>query len=221
VELLGVNRLSDNFSDAIYNTTADNVLPWLQDTPQADVWTKWGVEYRDVVILDSSNRVAGVMNLTTYDLALSTNRFRLKELLRRAANGGDYDGDKLPDHWEIRYFGNLNATAAEDSDGDRYNNFLELTFATDPKDPTSFPRISLGFNNSKQFRISFDRWAGSASDYLVTTSSNLLDWSESTLNIRSSTTNYYDGTGRSRTTYNLVRSSTVQPSGVIRLNARP
>src|SRR5688572_30264332 len=122
-------------------TTRDNVLPWLQDTSMDDVWARWGVQYRDVVILDSSNRLAGVFNLTTYDLTLTTNRSRLKQLLRVAANGGDYDGDKLPDHWEYRSFGGLGAQPAEDPDGDGYNNLFELAFGTRPGDPTDFPRV--------------------------------------------------------------------------------
>jgi hypothetical protein len=221
VELLGINRLTDNDDNYNYMTTKDNVLPWLQDTAQVNAWSLWDVGYRDLIILDSSNRVTGIINLTYNDLALSTNRARLKEMLRRAANAGDNDGDKLPDHWEYRSFGNLSASPADDSDGDGFNNLVELAFGTDPKDSLSRPQITLGFSSSKQFRASFDRWAGSALDYLVESSTNLLEWSGSAVNIRSATTNHYDGTGRSRATFNLVRSSTLQPSGFVRINARP
>lgn len=221
VELIGVNQSAAD--QEYYNqlTTATNLLPWLQDTAQANVAALWNIAYRDVVILDSSNRVTGVINLTTYDLAQAANRDRLKEMLRAAANAGDSDGDKLPDHWEYSTFGDLAATPSEDPDKDGYNNAMELAFGTKANDPADFPRVILGFTNSKQFKVSFDRWAGGAADYLIETSTNLLNWTNSQFIVRTSTTNYCDGTGRSRTSYNLNRSTTIQPEGFMRLNLRP
>jgi len=202
-------------------TTATNLLPWLQDTIQANVASLWNTAYRDVVILDSSNRVAGVMNLTTYDLTQAANRDRLKALLRATANAGDSDGDKLPDHWEYRSFGGLNATGVEDTDGDGFNNFLELAFGSNPNNSAELPRVNFGFNSANRFQVSFERWAGGASDYLVEMSTNLVDWTGSTVSIFNTSTNYCDGTGRSQTTYNLRRPSMQLPTGLIRINARP
>jgi len=34
--------------------TSANVLPWLQDTVEQNVWTRWRVTYRDVRVLDSA-----------------------------------------------------------------------------------------------------------------------------------------------------------------------
>ena len=221
IELLGINGHIYNSPSDNAATTANNILPWLQDTAQANVWSLWDIAYRDLVILDSSNRVAGILNLTLNDLSLAANRDRLKEMLRRAANSGDIDGDKLPDHWEHRSFGDLAARPDQDNDGDGFNNLLELAFGTNPKDAVSFPRTTLTFSSSKQFRVSFDRWAGSGFDYLVETSTNLLQWTDSAVNLRSTTANLYDGTGRSRATYNLVRSATGQPSAFVRINGRP
>lgn len=60
------------------------VLPWLQETEDDAVWSDWGVTYRDVIILDAGNIVAGVYNLTSYDLSVSANREALKQMLRDA-----------------------------------------------------------------------------------------------------------------------------------------
>ena len=202
-------------------TTTNNLLPWLQDTAQANVASLWNTTYRDVVILDSSNRVAGVMNLTANDLGQPTNRARLKEMLRSVANAGDSDGDKLPDHWEYQTFGGLTATPTGDNDHDGYNNAVELALGTNANDPADFPRVTPGFSNSQQFKVSFDRWAGAAADYLVETSTDLLSWTNSSLTLQNSATNYFDGTGRSRASYNLIQSSAVQPGAFLRLNVRP
>ena len=43
-------------------------LPWLQDTTEASVWRGWGIEYRDVVVLDGQGAVVGIISLTDYDL---------------------------------------------------------------------------------------------------------------------------------------------------------
>jgi len=61
--------------------TTGRVLPWLQDRPDVDVWLTWQVEYRDVVILDATNRRVGVYNLTLHDLGEPGNLSTLKQLL--------------------------------------------------------------------------------------------------------------------------------------------
>jgi len=220
VELVGVNRNSDNIPAANFTASYGKTLPWLQDT-QTNVWALWSAEYRDVIILDSSNRVVNVMNLTFNDLSVANNRDRLKEILRNTANAGDSDGDKLPDHWEYRYLGGLQAEGEMDSDNDGFNNFMELAFGSNPQAFRDIPRIQFGFNASRQFTVSFDRWAGSAGEYLVETSTDLMQWSGATQVIRTLTTGLFDGTGRARNTHNLTRNSLVQKQGVIRVNARP
>jgi len=68
------------------NATITNgrTLPWLQDRPGEDAWTNWGVTWRDVVILDSTNVIVDVLNLTDHDLAYPANREALKQKLRDA-----------------------------------------------------------------------------------------------------------------------------------------
>lgn len=77
--ILGVNGIgyeSDN--DEI---TDGRDLPWLQDTADADVWTLWAIEYRDVVVIDGEGQVTGVMNLTTADLGNPATYDQLRSLL--------------------------------------------------------------------------------------------------------------------------------------------
>ena len=59
-------------------------LPWLQDTAEQDVWATWDPTWRDVIILDSRNRVFTVVNLTNNNLAVAENYEVLKQLLRDA-----------------------------------------------------------------------------------------------------------------------------------------
>src|SRR5262245_25959196 len=159
VELLGINDKNVNDGQANTDFTFGRTLPFLQDTPQANVWTLWNGKYRDVIILDSSNRVAGVFNLSSHDLGISTNRARLRTMLLDVANAGDSDGDSLPDHWEYRYLHGLEGGPDDDPDHDGYSNFLELAFGTDPLNPAEHPVFEFRFNFLKQFILSFNRWA--------------------------------------------------------------
>jgi hypothetical protein len=60
-------------------------LPWLQDTAEADVWGRWDVTVRDIVILDRHNVVFTVFNAGNLDLSRQVNYDNLKSLLRQAA----------------------------------------------------------------------------------------------------------------------------------------
>lgn len=62
-------------------------IPWLQDTGEAEWWDKWGVAYRDVVIVDADGDLAGVYNLTSHDLGETDNYVELKKMLLDVAEG--------------------------------------------------------------------------------------------------------------------------------------
>ena len=47
-------------------------------------------------------------------------------------NCTDSDNDGLPDWWEMKYFGNLNQTAAGDPDGDGWTNLEEYRCGANP-----------------------------------------------------------------------------------------
>ena len=61
------------------------VLPWLQDVEDQDVWTAWGINYRDVLILDAENRAVDVYNLSNNSLADDENYATLRTKLLDAA----------------------------------------------------------------------------------------------------------------------------------------
>ena len=60
-------------------------LPLLQDDNTQDVWARWGVSYRDVVVLDGENKIAGSRNLSNNSLAEESNWLALKTLLLETA----------------------------------------------------------------------------------------------------------------------------------------
>lgn len=60
-------------------------LPWLQDVAVVDVWTTWGVTYRDVWVLDGDNVLYGVFNLTGTSLGVPANYDALKAMFLAAA----------------------------------------------------------------------------------------------------------------------------------------
>jgi hypothetical protein len=76
VEILGVNDLNESAFN--YLMTGGRQLPWLQDTAEQNVWSRWKVIFRDVRILDAQNRLYAVFNLTQFDLTYPTNRQALK-----------------------------------------------------------------------------------------------------------------------------------------------
>jgi len=84
VKILGVDAVGLESGNA--DMTSGRVLPWLQDTPSEDVWAKWHVTYRDVVLLDADGYRVGVYNLTEHDLADSANYAALEQRLVDAAN---------------------------------------------------------------------------------------------------------------------------------------
>jgi hypothetical protein len=67
--------------------------------------------------------------------------------------GADTDGDGLTDAWEYIYFGNLNMTAAQDSDGDGEDNLSEFRSGTDPNNSSSVLRSARQLNIATRMRV--------------------------------------------------------------------
>jgi hypothetical protein len=81
VRLLGINSIG---ADG-YPVPGGHALPWLQDTPAADVTALWSPAFRDVVILDEDNVYVTSYNLGTNDLGTQANYDYLKALLLQVA----------------------------------------------------------------------------------------------------------------------------------------
>ena len=188
------------------------MLSWLQETSDERVWTNWGVTYRDVWILDSSNRLSGVFNLTQHDLSRASEFTALKSMFIAVANSGDGDKDSLPDQWEALYPESTEPDA--DKDGDGYSNFVEFAFGTHPQDPTSYPVIRTTAP-AGQLTLSFTRWAGTPFQFVVEGSTNLTTWSGA--RITATKLNRYDGTGRATTSYKLPRPVAPLPMSFARV----
>ncbi|HEU5068888.1 MAG TPA: hypothetical protein VFV96_00565 [Verrucomicrobiae bacterium] len=62
----------------------------------------------------------------------------------------DGDADGLPDAWERQYFGNLDATAADDPDGDWLTNWQEYTNGSNPSDRMV---LAWGVNHGGQLAV--------------------------------------------------------------------
>ena len=68
IQILGVNAVGQEIENAWVTSGRD--IPWLQDvtTNGSDVWSDWGIAYRDVAIVDGDNVMVGTVSLSTYDL---------------------------------------------------------------------------------------------------------------------------------------------------------
>jgi hypothetical protein len=223
VEILGVNRISD----APFNSLIGQMevaVPWLQDTPEEQVWQRWQIEYRDVLVLDAFNRPVARDNLTSHDLGISLNRAALVGALLQAATPADSDTDGLPDEWEMHWFSNLTPTPGADADSDGADNFNEFTFASSPVDPASHPLLVPYLatpGGSQVLGVSFRRFAGDSASVLVETSPDLLTWTREPTRIYAvgAPRNLADGAGASEVRYQLTAAAGGNPAGFIRVRA--
>ncbi|MGV3620612.1 MAG: hypothetical protein ACO1OB_07330 [Archangium sp.] len=78
-QLIGINGIGFESSNSL--ATDGRTIPWLQDVASQDVWTKWAVEYRDVIIVGADLTKRDVYNLTTHDLGQAEFRAALKQKL--------------------------------------------------------------------------------------------------------------------------------------------
>ncbi len=83
IQILGVNGAGLEGGNG--SITAGRDAPWLQDLDSnndnlSDVWTSWGVAYRDVVILDAENAKVGTFNLTVHNLQIPENYNTLRQM---------------------------------------------------------------------------------------------------------------------------------------------
>jgi hypothetical protein len=224
IEILGINHVSQNAYNFLIPSQGS--LPWLQDTAEESVWTRWGVGLRDLWILNSQNRMVSVVNLTTLNLALESNRAFLKQILLANAQLTDSDADGLPDDWELQYFSELRQAAHDDPDGDGADNQAEYAFGTLPNRAESIRGITWTRGTQQDhpvLSVTFRRRAGAALDYLVTTSSDLRTWNANSASVVSTSPlrQLYDGTGTAEVTLSLPCSSAPGQAAFLRIEALP
>lgn len=82
--ILAVNQAGYEDDFALMASGRD--LPLLQDTPAENVWMRWNVTWRDVIVLDRQGRFFGVYNLTAHDLRDPRHRADLRAMIRAAAH---------------------------------------------------------------------------------------------------------------------------------------
>jgi hypothetical protein len=224
IEIVGINLAGDEGS--IGQITEITTFPWLQDTVQQNVQTRWQCLKDDLVILNSFNTRMTVFNLGLHDLQSPINREALKQMFLQTAAAVDSDGDHLPDDWEQMYFGDLAAKPGEDADHDGRDNFTEFAFGTYPKNPSSSAPFRLGITTTegrKLESISFLRRAGSILDYFIETSPDLVQWTpiNSAVAELSSPRNLFDGTGTSLVQVTLKETTNNWPHDFVRVRAVP
>lgn len=202
--------------------TAGRTNSWLQDKPEVDVWGHWKVTYRDIQILDPSNRLYAVFNVTDHDLSNPANRTALKGILIQAATLLDADGDGLPDQWEQKYFGSLASKPTDDPDGDGFDNRTEFASGTEPTDPKSNPRLAYGITGDGRFFVSYYRWGGGVFNYMMEASSDLKTWDGTSLGVLyGSPQTLYDGSGRSQMIFYPTQQVKSYPLSFLRLLVTP
>ncbi len=79
IRILGINQVGQESQNDLNCEGRD--IPWLQETMTELVWVPWDVTYRDVVIVDGTNRRLTAFNLTDKNLAVAANYEALKTLL--------------------------------------------------------------------------------------------------------------------------------------------
>jgi hypothetical protein len=95
IQIIGINEAGHEIGNPAITDGRD--LPWLQDVDSdgnklSDVWRdKWEITYRDVFVLNQSNEVEGIYNLTIHDLANEANYSELRDMLVDAAMASEAD----------------------------------------------------------------------------------------------------------------------------------
>lgn len=79
IGLVGADHTCDGFC-------TDRTIPWLEDAADKNVWTLWGVTYRDVFVLDPENKSVKVYNLSVNNLADPAKYAELKNIIATLAD---------------------------------------------------------------------------------------------------------------------------------------
>jgi hypothetical protein len=131
---------------------------------------------------DSSHRLTAVaydqQTAIHYDYDASSNRTN-QIVVGQANRQADYNGDGMPDLWELTYFGTLQAGANADPDQDGANNLAESRAWTNPLDAASNLHFTGATNTPAGFTLRWEAhsnttyrvwWCGSLSGWQATNS---------------------------------------------------
>ena len=66
IQIIGLNAIGKSTNGSFVD---ERELPWLQDISDQSVWDTWGIQYRDILILDENNEPKAVFNLTEFNLS--------------------------------------------------------------------------------------------------------------------------------------------------------
>lgn len=134
------------------------------------LWVTQGIPNTDPSLGATNHLVArrivyyGPPGQTASNAALRYRQATTPLTATNSAFAGDSDDDGLPDAWEQAWFGNLDATGAEDTDEDGQTNWHEYLAGTNPKSASD--RMALNFAYaSGQLRISFVAQAAAGAGY--------------------------------------------------------
>ena len=65
IKIIGLNEIGRSTNDSFVE---GRDVPWLQDNSEQNVWERWGIRYRDLLLVDAENRAVAVFNLTATNL---------------------------------------------------------------------------------------------------------------------------------------------------------
>lgn len=226
VRFIGIQEQGPGFSASMFD---DTTMTWLREVDGQEPSKTWtvplparptgAVEYRDAIILDHNNSFYAVQNLTTERISDNqTNLDKFVATIQAAATTEDSDGDRLPDHWELDTFGNLDATTSTPTSG----NIPALTAFVTGATPAPF---AISQRSTRPFIFSLAVRLGTSTAGLrfqlqastdggKTWIYNPTDWE---LDAASSYTPY-DGTGTRISAFRYLPSSTPGPDTLFRFH---
>ena len=81
--IIGVNQADKESGNDLI--TAETDLPWLQDNVETNVWELWGVQYRDIILVDTEHYVVSVYNVSLNDLTKDQTYDELYQIITELA----------------------------------------------------------------------------------------------------------------------------------------
>jgi len=236
VEIVGLNRSVFSTSVAsLAMMTNGRLMPWLRCSPMGgvnDPSTSWALPNgaggtrppfdRELVVLNHRNEFILSFNLTANPidgLSRATERARVRDSLRAAAELADTDGDRLPDDWELDEFDSLDAVTADSPTASGLSALLAYALGQSPHAAT--PTMGLHLTRTDHgYQLSYTRRLARRPALLwsIERSQGLSAWHVWTDTTGASQTAQYDGTATERVIVPLATDQPGLESYRLRLN---